>query len=73
MASKEVTKITPPETKDTLLKIFYKISAIKSDSTDEKLIAKWVPQLIGTWASCDPYNPWRKMKAKFNYKKKGKK
>jgi len=70
MSSKEVVTLDLPKNKETLLRIFYKIATIKSQSLEPETLASWVTQIIGTHLSCDLYNPWRKLKAKFNLKKK---
>lgn len=73
MASKEKISLDLPQNKEILLRIFYKIAVMKGQSMERKNVEHWISQIIGCFYSCDLYNPWRKLKKKFNYKKKGKK
>lgn len=62
-----------PKTKEVWLKLIYKMAVIKAQSTAREDIERAMSQIRGTLASCDLFNPWRKEKKNFNYKKKSKK
>lgn len=71
--SKETTPRTLPKLKTTLLSIIYKVALVKSQSIEKSTMVNWVSQVIGAFVSCNPYDYERKLKKKFNYKKKKKK
>lgn len=73
LANKEKKTLSLPETEEVWLKMLYKLAVIKTQSGDKEKIKKSMSEILGTVASCDLYNPWRKEKKGFNYKKKNKK
>lgn len=73
MATEENVKLDLPDKKAILLFICYKIAIIKSNSIIKEELEAWISQICGSNYSYDLYNPWRRQKKGFNFKKKGKK
>jgi ribosomal protein L11 len=73
MATEANVKLELPERKVILLLISYKIAIIKSQSLQRYELEAWISQICGSNYSYDLYNPWRREKKGFNFKKKGKK
>ena len=73
MATEANVKLELPSRKVILLLISYKIAIIKSQSLLRYELEPWISQICGSNYSYDLYNPWRREKKGFNFKKKGKK
>lgn len=62
-----------PKSKETVLYMVYKMALLKTESTKKEDIERSITEICGSQKSYDLYNPWRKEKKSFNYKKKNKK
>jgi ribosomal protein L11 len=73
IATEANIKLDLPDKKAILLYIIYKIAIIKGQSLSMSELEAWISQICGSNYSYDLYNPWRRQKKGFNFKKKGKK